>query len=120
MDSKLSSSNMKEIRRTLTCAYITYLDKIKNQKFSVGDILIRNTYEADFELKDEIFSKPHVEMYVNSVLPMRFLVVHVDDKTNAAFCKSIKENGKLDNDVIHCTVDFVNDVPITKTMWSSK
>jgi len=95
---KLSASDIKEIASKLKSGDILYFEKIKNQKFNVGDILIKKTIEIEEDLVTE-----SVEMYENSVLPARFLVVSADNNTNAAFCKAILENGKLDKDIC-CTI----------------
>jgi hypothetical protein len=100
MTPKLSTSDLKAIAEKLSGADITYFEKIKNQKFNVGDILIKKT--IDFEYGSV---KESIQMYENSVLPARYLVVSADDNTNVAFYKAILENGKLDKD-INCTICF--------------
>jgi hypothetical protein len=100
MTPKLSTSDLKEIAEKLRSVDITYFEKIKNQKFNVGDILIKKTIEIEDGLVKE-----SIEMYENSVLPARYLVISADNNTNVAFYKAILENGKLDKD-LHCTICF--------------
>jgi hypothetical protein len=73
-----------------------------NTKFSLGDVLVMKTVYGE-EHFNAIDSK--VELMENSILPQRYLVIHVDENTNISFLKKIKMDGKLDTNV-SSTIDF--------------
>jgi len=100
MNYKLSKEDLKDIKEKLSSEEIVYLKKIKNQKFNVGDILIKKEVSTD-----EVNTTISIQTYENSLLYRRYLVVHVDEVTNAAFYKEVMENGKLDKE-LSCTIYY--------------
>lgn len=99
MKYNLSNQDLKNIKDHLTSEEMVYLEKIKSQRFNIGDILIKK------EVSTDETNTTTIETYENSLLYKRFLVVHVDPVTNAAFYKEVMENGKLDKN-LSCTVCF--------------
>jgi len=109
MSYKLSNQDLKDIQEKLSSEEIIYLEKIKSQKFNVGDILIKKEVSTD-----EVNATTSIQTYENSLLYRRYLVVHVDEVTNASFYKEVMENGKLDKE-LSCTVCF-DDIGYRGTM----
>jgi len=106
---KLSNQDLKDIQEKLSSEELTYFEKIKNQKFNVGDILIKKEVSTD-----EVDNTVSIQTYENSLLYRRYLVIHVDEVTNTSFYKEVMENGKLDKE-LNCTVCF-DDIGYRGTM----
>jgi len=100
MNYKLSNQDLKDIQDRLSSEEIMYFEKLKSQKFNVGDILIKKEVSTD-----TAHTTISIQTYKNSILYKRYLVVHVDEITNASFYKEVMENGKLDKE-LGCTVCF--------------
>lgn len=100
MNHKLSVRDLEDVQNILSSEGIMYFEKIKNQKFNVGDILIKRTISTDYDNSEQ-----STETYENSFVSKRYLVIHVDQVTSTSFYKEVLENGKLDKE-IRCTVDF--------------
>lgn len=100
MNYKLSNQDLKDIQEKLSSEEILYIEKIKTQKFNIGDILIKKTISFN---DDKTISGQSIQTYENSLLYRRFLVIHVDHNTNASFYKEVMENGKLDKELA-CTI----------------
>ena len=87
--------DLKEIETQMSGHEILFLKSLKNQKFNVGDILIKKTFEFD----DNKISGEYVEMYDNSILPRRYLIIHADEDSSFYFYRNIDENGKLESEI---------------------
>ena len=60
-------------------------------KFSVGDILIKKSIK--FENNGEVLS--NTDYYANSHVPIRYVVVHIDEVSKMPYIKEYDEAGKL-------------------------
>ena len=106
----LTRNDQHDINRFKKSALQVVFNFIKEQKFNVGDILVKKTYNYD-ESSLEIESTAY-DMYSNSNLQRRYLVVEVEE-SGIFYYSYIGENGKLEGD-IECSISLFDD-----TGWGS-
>lgn len=102
MKFKLTAKDEKDIKNYNMSTHILYLNKLKQQNFEVGEILVYRTLEFEDYTCQKV-DKDFVEKYNNSHVDLRYIVVHKDIENNLCFIRAIKEDGKMDREHIHCT-----------------
>ena len=99
--SRLSTNDIGYINETLSGATIQCFQKLLHSKFNIGDVLIKKNVSTHADEQ----RVPSTEIMLNSIIPQRYLVIHVDETTGISFLKAIQHNGKLSPNIDH-SADF--------------